>query len=111
MLNALNRAAQRLLMAGCYAVSIFASAATSFAADADNGKTLANRWCSSCHVVAHDQKLATDQAPPFASLAKMPGFDASKLAFLLLKPHPNMPSLSLSRTEIADIAGYMATLK
>jgi hypothetical protein len=41
----------------------------------------------------------------------MPDFGASKLAFLLLKPHPNMPSLSLSRTEIADIADYVATLK
>jgi len=110
MLKALNRAAQKLLVAGCYAGGIFGSAASS-AADADNGKTLANRWCSSCHVVAHDQKLATDQAPSFASLAKLPGFDASKLAFLLLKPHPNMPSLSLSRAEIADLAGYIATLK
>lgn len=84
---------------------------TAFAADADNGKTLANRWCSSCHVVQRDQKLATDQAPPFESLAKTPAFDAKKLAFLLLKPHPNMPSLSLSRAETADIAEYILTLK
>jgi hypothetical protein len=59
----------------------------------------------------NDQKLATDQAPPFVSIARMPAFDANKLAFLLLKPHPNMPSLSLSRIEIADIANYIATLK
>jgi mono/diheme cytochrome c family protein len=110
MLKALHRASQKLVLAGCCAVSTFGSTA-SFAADAGNGKTLANRWCSSCHVVAGDQKVATDQAPPFASLARMPGFDAGKLAFLLLKPHPNMPSLSLSRAEIADIADYIATLK
>src|SRR5262245_16195123 len=70
---------------------------TAFAVDAESGKTLANRWCSDCHVVQRDQRLATDQAPPFASLAKMPDFNANKLAFLLLKPHPNMPTLSLSR--------------
>jgi mono/diheme cytochrome c family protein len=110
LLKALRRTSQKLFLVGCCAVSTFGSTA-SFAADADNGKTLANGWCSSCHVVAHDQNLAIDQAPSFASLAKMPGFDASKLAFLLLKPHPNMPSLSLSRTEIADIADYIATLK
>ncbi len=92
------------------AVGIFASTA-SFAADPENGGSLANRWCSSCHVVGQDQKSATDQAPPFASLAKMPGFDANKLAYLLLKPHPNMPTLSLSRTEIADLTDYIATLK
>jgi hypothetical protein len=40
----------------------------------------------------------------------MPDLDANKLAFLLLSPHPNMPSLSLSRAEIEDIADYIATL-
>jgi len=89
----------------------FVQGSMAFAADAGNGKTLADRWCSSCHVVDHEQKLATDQAPPFASIARRPGFDASRLAFLLLKPHPNMPTLSLSQAEIADIAEYMATLK
>jgi mono/diheme cytochrome c family protein len=80
-------------------------------ADAANGKVLATRWCSECHLVQQDQKLATDKAPPFASLAKVPDFNANRLALLLLKPHPNMPSLSLSRAEIADIAEYMSTLK
>jgi mono/diheme cytochrome c family protein len=110
MLKALHGALRKALLVGSCAAGILGST-TSFAADADKGKTLAIRWCSSCHVVGRDQKLATDQAPPFASLAKMPDFGASKLAFLLLKPHPNMPSLSLSRAEIADLADYLATLK
>jgi mono/diheme cytochrome c family protein len=107
MLKARDRILCKLLI--CAFGVIFGS--TAYAADADNGKTLANRWCSSCHVVQRDQKLATDQAPPFASLAKMPDFNANRLASLLLKPHPNMPTLSLSRAEIADIAEYIATLK
>ena len=98
------------LLVGCCAFSIVLGS-SALAAEADNGKTLANRWCSSCHVVDQEQKLATDQAPPFASLARMPAFNANKLAFLLLKPHPNMPTLSLSRAEIDDIAEYIATLK
>ena len=98
------------LLVGCCAFSVVLGS-SALAAEADNGKTLANRWCSSCHVVDQEQKLATDQAPPFASLARMPAFNANKLAFLLLKPHPNMPTLSLSRAEIADIAEYIATLK
>ena len=73
--------------------------------------TLATRWCSSCHVVERNPKRLTDQAPTFVSIAKMPDFDAYRLAFLLLKPHPNMPIFSLSRAEIADIADYIATLK
>jgi mono/diheme cytochrome c family protein len=110
MSKSLHRTLRKVLVGGWCAISAFGSTA-SFAADADNGKTLAIRWCSSCHDVAHDQKLANDQAPPFASLAKKPGFNANQLAFFVLSPHPNMPSLSLSRPDAADIADYIATLK
>jgi mono/diheme cytochrome c family protein len=100
----------KFFLVGCFAFgTVIGSSA--LAVDADSGKDLANRWCSSCHVVQRDQAAATDQAPPFASIAKMPDLDANKLAHLLLKPHPNMPSLSLSRAEIADLASYIATLK
>jgi hypothetical protein len=47
----------------------------------------------------------------FASLAAMPNFNSNKPAFLMLEPRPDMPSLSLSRAEIADIADFVATLK
>jgi mono/diheme cytochrome c family protein len=97
-----------LLFAGC------ASLVPGFAcaADVKQGKTIAERWCSSCHVVGPEQKkAAVDQAPPFASIAARPGFGDEKLALLLLAPHPNMPKLALSRFEIADLAEYIRTLK
>jgi len=85
---------------------------TAFAADAKQGKVIAERWCSGCHVVEHEQKTApSDQAPPFASLAARPDFTADRLALLLLAPHPNMPKLALSRFEVADLAEYILTLK
>jgi CoA binding domain len=42
---------------------------------------------------------------------KTQDFGASKLAILLLEPHPNMPKLALSRAEVADLAEYILTLK
>ena len=111
MLDSLNRVWRALLVGCCGFGVVVGSTTPSLSADPDKGKALAERWCASCHLVDRDQKRATDQAPPFASIAKMPDFDANKLAFLLLRPHPNMPMLSLDRTEIADIAGYVATLK
>jgi mono/diheme cytochrome c family protein len=111
MMQVLGRISRTLLLVGCSVSGIAFGSTASFAADPDSGKALAIRWCSSCHVVDQNQKLATDQAPPFASVAKLPGFDANKLAFLLLKPHPNMPILSLSRAEITDIAEYIAALR
>lgn len=81
-------------------------------ADANQGKIIAERWCSGCHVVGPEQKsAAADQAPPFASIAARPNFGDEKLAVLLLAPHSNMPKLALSRFEIADLAEYIRTLK
>ena len=79
------------------------------AADAGNGERLARRWCASCHVVAADQRQGNTQAAPFSEIAKMPGFDAAKLALYLLLPHPRMPDMSLSRSEAADLAAYIAS--
>jgi mono/diheme cytochrome c family protein len=81
-----------------------------YAADVDHGEQIARRWCASCHVVAADQQQATSEAPPFATIARKPDFDANRLAFFLLEPHPKMPSMSLSRSEAADIAAYIASL-
>ena len=91
-----------------FAAGLVSSAA--LAADADNGKRLAERWCASCHVVAPDQKTASADAPPFASIAHTSGFNAEKLVFFLLEPHPKMPSMSLTRNEANDIAAYIGTL-
>ena len=103
---------KRSLRFGCALGAIATLAATSsFAADADHGKTVAKRWCASCHLIERDQKSATDQAPAFAAVARMPDFDEKKLAFFLLEPHPKMPNMALSRAEVADLADYIATLK
>ena len=87
-------------------------AAPAFGADADNGRRLAHRWCEACHVVSATQRrTASDQAPPFSAIARRPGFDAAKIAFFLLDPHPKMPDMGLSRTEAADLAAYIASLR
>jgi cytochrome c len=80
------------------------------AADANHGKTLAQRWCVNCHLVVPDQTSATTDAPPFASVAKRPGFDEARLAFFLLDPHPKMPNMQLTRDDASDLAAYIASL-
>jgi mono/diheme cytochrome c family protein len=93
---------------------VFAAAVgvtSAFGADAQNGLRIARQWCASCHVVASDQPTGSDVTPPFATIARIPDFDAPKIAFFLLYPHPKMPDMSLARDEAADLAAYIATLK
>ena len=105
--------AVRKLLTMCTVVaSCVLGQGSAFAADATQGKAIAERWCTGCHLVGSQQKSAvTDQAPSFASIAARPDFSDSRLASLLLSPHPNMPKLALSRSEIADLADYIRTLK
>jgi mono/diheme cytochrome c family protein len=76
----------------------------------DEGERLARRWCVACHVVAANQRQVAGEAPPFATIASRPDFDAGKLALFLLDPHPKMPDMGLSRLEAADLAAYIASL-
>lgn len=78
-----------------------------FAADATHGKLLAEQWCASCHLISPHQRQASADVPSFATIARQPGFDGSRLAFFLLEPHPKMPSMSLTRIEAADLAAYI----
>ena len=76
--------------------------------DANNGSRLAQRWCASCHLVSSSQSVVIDHSPSFASIAQKGDFNAEKLAFFLLEPHPKMPNMSLSRKEADDLAAYIA---
>ena len=87
------------------------SSGSAFAADAERGERLARRWCAACHVVAADQRQANADAPSFATIASRRDFNARRLTFLLLSPHPVMPELALRRGEAEDIVAYIEKLR
>jgi mono/diheme cytochrome c family protein len=95
------------------ALGILASviAGPTLAADASNGERLAERWCAACHVVSLDQRQASSDAPPFASIAKRPNFSEAGMMTFLLDPHAKMPNMNLTRFEAADIAAYISKLR
>jgi mono/diheme cytochrome c family protein len=103
-------------LAGVWAgLALVLSATPSVAADPapkpEQGQILVQRWCVGCHLVGGEQTKATTDAPPFASIARRPDFDAARIAAFLLDPHPKMPNMALSRVEANDIAAYIASLK
>ena len=86
-------------------------AAMAAAADANHGGELAQRWCATCHLVDGNQKQASADVPTFVTIARKPNFTPEKVAFFLLDPHPKMPNFPLSRSEAADIAAYIGSLR
>jgi mono/diheme cytochrome c family protein len=89
------------------AASLVVSAAA--AADADNGKRLAEARCISCHIVSPTQRRDIADAPPFDVIARKFATSPETLAFSLLDPHPRM-NVPLTRREAQDIADYINTL-
>ncbi len=90
-------------------LALAASPQSAFADDPAKGEIIARRWCAACHVVAPDQTLANSDAPTFASIAHRRE-EPKKLKAFLTDPHPKMPNMNLSRSEIADIVAYIGRL-
>jgi mono/diheme cytochrome c family protein len=84
-------------------------AQTAVAADADNGKRVAQVRCGPCHIVEPTQRREVANSPPFESIARKFGSNPELLAFAILDPHPRM-NLTFTRREVDDIAAYMSTL-
>ena len=77
--------------------------------NAEAGRQLVMRSCSSCHAT-DSAKTASDNAPPFAAVAKTNKERPAWIRGWLMQPHPPMPNISLSRQQIDDIVAYLGTL-
>ena len=83
--------------------------APALAADADNGKRLAQARCVTCHIVAPSARREVADAPPFEVIARKYEVQPQTLAFAIPDPHPRM-NVTLTRREAEDIAAYINTL-
>jgi len=79
-------------------------------ADSTKGSQLAQQWCASCHVTGGSPAGTLQQGPPsFPTIAR--ARTAEQLRGFLSHPHGAMPDLSLTRTEIDDLVGYIESLR
>jgi mono/diheme cytochrome c family protein len=82
------------------------------AGTAKEGEILAGRWCVSCHDIGRSEKpTASDTAPTFDSIARRKDFNRVHLEAWLGHPHPPMPNLSLTRSEIDSLVDYIESLQ
>jgi mono/diheme cytochrome c family protein len=101
------------MISGWFGISLLLAVAPigSAWAGAGEGKALAERWCSHCHVVEDHQQGSVPQGPPsFRAVAKS-GMSDAALRDFLLHPHGAMPDLALTRAEIDDLIQYIRSLR
>jgi mono/diheme cytochrome c family protein len=82
--------------------------------EVQNGKGIAQLWCSDCHLVdPREQKSGRNSAPSFLSIARMKSTTEASLAAFLSTPHGRggMPDLVLNREEIGDVSAYILSLR
>ena len=84
-------------------------ASAALAADADNGKRLAEMRCVTCHIVSPSERRVVTDAPPFEAIARKFASNPETLAFSVMDPHPRM-NVTLTRREAQDVAAYINTL-
>ncbi|MGV1015194.1 MAG: c-type cytochrome [Methyloceanibacter sp.] len=88
----------------------FAGGVTSLP-DPEQGKALAERLCTNCHLVSPGQRHANVDVPSFPEIAnKQAQTEGAIMGRILLPSHP-MPEIPLTKREIADLAAYIMTLR
>jgi mono/diheme cytochrome c family protein len=92
---------------------LIAAVPVAHAENAANGQKLARALCVNCHIVepgGSAGNIAAD-VPSFTAIAKIPGWNAGKVEGFILNPHPPMPQVQLTASELTDIAAYIVSLK
>ena len=97
------------LLRFCSLLPAIVAASGALAADADNGKRLAETRCVTCHIVSPSERRVVTDAPPFEAIARKFASNPDTLAFSIIDPHPRM-NVTLTRREAREVAAYINTL-
>lgn len=79
--------------------------------DAGNGLRIAELMCVSCHLVSPGSTTAIAGVPSFLAIANHAGQTPERLAGAIIIPHPPMPAVSLTNTEMRDVIAYILSLR
>jgi mono/diheme cytochrome c family protein len=89
---------------------LISSTGQSVAQNIENGRRLAERWCTQCHAI-NPGAAALKGVTSFASVAMKKNVTAEMVASFLLLPHATMPNFPLSRDDARDIAAFILETK
>lgn len=80
--------------------------------DPVHGKDLAEKLCTNCHLVGstQQQQLANVDVPSFHEIANREGQTAGAITARIMLPKHPMPTIPLTKAELADLAAYILSL-
>ena len=81
--------------------------------DPAQGKILAEKLCTNCHLVesAQQQQPANADVPSFKEIAEREDQSAGAIAARIMLPKHPMPQIPLTKAELADLAAYILNLR
>lgn len=81
--------------------------------DPVQGKVLAEKLCTNCHLVgsAQQQQPANADVPSFKEIAEREDQSAGAIAARIMLPKHPMPQIPLTKAELADLAAYILSLR
>jgi mono/diheme cytochrome c family protein len=100
----MNRLIMGITLAGALAST------EAVAQSAQRGHEAAMQWCGSCHIVS-GQVRANDMVPSFDTIANQPNYTDDRLRGIISNPHPPMPPLQITRSDIESFVLYFRTLR
>ena len=92
-----------------FLVMSHAADAATPAGDGNAGRDLVTRSCTTCHA-ANETARTADGAPPLSYIVRDNKERPEWIKGWLMDPHDPMPSIMLSRRQIADIVAYLNSL-
>ena len=101
--------ARRFVLLTAFLTSAIPAMAADLAGNADAGRQLVTRSCTSCHAM-NASTTAADTAPPLSYIAKDNKQRPAWIRGWLMDPHPPMPGIMLSRQQVNDIIAYLNSL-
>jgi mono/diheme cytochrome c family protein len=81
--------------------------------DPKQGKALAEKLCTNCHLVggAVQKEHANADVPSFPEIANLEGQTAGAITARIMLPKHPMPTIPLTKAELADLAAYILSLR
>lgn len=104
---------KKWLATGVVATAVTSPALTqSVVTDPGRGRDLSESLCSTCHIVdASPGNIAKSDISSFFSIANKPDQSKERLAGAIIFPHPAMPKVSFTNSELRDVISYIMSLR